>query len=215
LPLGTANNIANSLGIQGHLEEIIKNIDKKRIKKFDAGKVEGLKKELIFLESFGYGIFPELMKRMREIPGTVDKTPEENLKTALELLHTIIENYPATPFTITIDGMKHTENYILVEIMNISSIGPNLNISPVSDPGDGEFEIILVPERQRDEFASYVSYKISGIEKTFIPVTMKGKNISISAGPGNLHIDDELISVKRAKKVSITPKAGMMEFFVQ
>lgn len=177
LPLGTANNIAKSLGIEGHVEEIMRKVDKDRIKNYDIGVIKGLKEEHIFLESFGYGIFPELMNRMKDIPEREDAAPEENIRTALQVLYDIIINFPANPFNITIDGVMHSENYLLVEVMNITSIGPNLNLSLSADPSDGEFEVVLVPERQREEFASYVSYKISGIEKSFMPVTIKGKKL--------------------------------------
>lgn len=215
LPLGTANNVAKSLGIEGHVEEIMRNIDVDQIKPYDIGRVSGLKEEMIFLESFGFGLFPALMKKMKDVPEREDATPEENLKTALETLHGIILSSAAQPYTIKVDGVTYTENFLLVELMNTPSIGPNLNISPTSDPGDGELELILVAEAQREEFASYVSYKIGGVEKEFLPRTIKAKNISIIGGPGPIHVDDELLELKKPRKIRIQPEHGMMEFFVQ
>lgn len=215
LPLGTANNIAKSLGIEGHIDDIIKHIGKRKLKKFDVGIVSGRKKEMMFLESFGFGIFPELMKRMHEISEREDATPEENLKSALEELHKIVMNYSAKPYTVIIDDVPNTDHYILIEVMNISSIGPNLNISPNADPGDGEFELIMIPESQRQEFADYISNKMKGIEKDFSPVVIKGKKISIATPAGYMHIDDELKVQKKAKNLNIIPEPGMLEFFVQ
>lgn len=215
LPLGTANNVAKSLGIEGHVEEIMRNIDVDQIKPYDIGRVKGLKDEMIFLESFGFGIFPLLMKKMKDVPEREDSTPEENLKTALETLHGIVLNSVAQPYTIKVDGVTYTDNFLLVELMNTPSIGPNLNISPTSDPGDGELELILVTEAQREEFARYVSYKIGGIEKEFLARTVKVKRISIIGGPGPVHVDDELLEVKKPRKIRIQPEHGMMEFFVQ
>jgi len=214
LPLGTANNIAKSLGIEGHIDGIIKNISKRNLKKFDVGMIKGRKKEMIFLESFGFGVFPELMKKMKKLESD-DATPEENIKTALEQLHDIVMKYPAKPFTVVIDGVPTTDHYIMIEIMNISSIGPNLNLSPKSDPGDGEFELVMIPESQREEFASYISYKISGIEKTFVSIVIKGKNISLATPAGYMHTDDELKFLKKPKNLTIAPEPGMMKFFVQ
>lgn len=215
LPLGTANNIAKSLGIEGHIDQIVRNLDRNKLKKFDVGQISGRKKDMIFVESFGFGVFPELMKTMNALPENEDATPEQNLKTALENLHKIIMNYPAKPFTITIDDTPNTDHYLLIEVMNTPLIGPNLNLSPKSDPGDGEFELVLIPESEREAFASYVSDKINGIEKEFVPVVIKGKKISIVAPAGDLHVDDELKSIKKEKNLTITPIAGMLEFFVQ
>lgn len=215
LPLGTANNIAKSLGIHGHIDDIIRNIHSPRVKKFDVGEISGRKKDMVFLESFGFGVFPELMKRMKEIPETEDATPEESLKTALHELHQIILSYPAQPFTVVVDGIPNTDHYLLIEVMNTPRIGPNLNISPKSDPGDGELELVLIPENQREEFASYVSHKIGGIEKEFMPVVIKGKTISITTPAGIFHIDDKLSKVRKQKDLTIKPVPGMLEFIVQ
>lgn len=215
LPLGTANNISKSLGINGHAKEIISNIDKDRIKKFDTGRVKGLKEHNLFLESFGYGIFPSLMHLMKENPPKNAETPEEEIQAALQRVHNIILSHPAEVFNISIDGIEHTGKYIMVEVMNISSIGPNMGLSPHSDPGDGEFEVVLIPESQREEFASYISHKINGEEKSYIPLIAKGSDISIDTGATQLHIDDELINIKKAGKVTIRPNRSMIEFLVQ
>jgi diacylglycerol kinase family enzyme len=215
LPLGTANNIAKSLGIDGHIDEILTNMRKRSLKDFDVGIIKGRKKDMIFLESFGFGVFPELMKKMKNVDESEEASPEENLRIALEQLHSIVMKYPAKPFTIVIDGVPNTDHYILIEVMNISSIGPNLNLSPNSDPGDGEFELVMIPESQREEFASYISYKMRGIEKSFVPIIIKGKKISISTPAGYMHTDDELKFLKKPKQLNIVPEPGMMKFFVQ
>jgi hypothetical protein len=88
-------------------------------------------------------------------------------------------------------------------------------LSPDSDPGDGLFELVMIPEKQRDEFASYVSYKISGTEKSFEPARFRVQKISIFGGPGPLHVDDELSELKKTKKITIRTQPGMMDFLVQ
>ena len=102
----------------------------------------------------------------------------------------------------------------MVEVMNISSIGPNLGLSPHSDPGDGEFEVVLIPESQREEFAGYVAHKINGIEKSFIPLIVKGSDISISTSSTRMHIDDELIEGIAPANVKIRPDRAMIEFLL-
>src|SRR5262245_38315558 len=53
IPLGTANNIANSLGIKGDAASIVDSWAHRNIKKFDVGRIYGLKKAGFFLEGFG------------------------------------------------------------------------------------------------------------------------------------------------------------------
>lgn len=216
IPMGTANNISKTLQIAGHEAEIARILDSKKVKKYDVGIVEGLKKsELIFLESFGCGLFPELMNRMKEIPEREEATPEENLKTALMELHKLVLNYKPKKVDIKIDGIHHQDRFLMAEVMNIASIGPNLNLSPASDPGDGELELILVPESQRQQLAEYLQGKIDGKEGNFEAQVIKGKDIIFNTNGGLLHTDDELYSTKKPKKIRIKPEWGMMEFFVQ
>lgn len=215
LPMGTANNIAGSLGIVGHLDDVVKHIHTRKLKRFDVGRIKGRKKDMLFLEGFGFGIFPALMNRMQEIPEREDATPEDNLALALTELHRIVMEYPAQPYTVIIDGEPFTDHYILIEVMNTPSLGPNLRLSPNADPGDGQFELIMIPESQRGELAEYVMNKKNGIETEFVPVIIKGKKISIATPAGLFHVDDELKRLKKAKSLSIAPEAGMVEFFVQ
>lgn len=215
LPLGTANNIGRSLGIEGHVDDLLKNIYKRTLKKFDVGRIKGRKNEMIFLESFGFGVLPQLMINMKSKTDRESASPEENLKTALEELTKIVLSYPGQPFTVIIDDTPFTDHYILIELMNTPSIGPNLNLSPKADPGDGEFELIMIPESQRKEFSEYIQSKIDGVEKEFIPVIIKGRKISIAAPAGEIHVDDEIKTLKKAKTLSIRPVPGAIEFFVQ
>src|SRR5678816_239765 len=57
LPLGTANNIAQTLEINGTTEEIIQSWHKAEMKEFDVGRIRNLPKIEFFLESLGYGMF--------------------------------------------------------------------------------------------------------------------------------------------------------------
>lgn len=217
LPMGTANNISKTLEIEGYEAEITDILDQKKVKKYDVGVVEGLKKkrDLIFLESFGCGVFPELMSRMKELPERADASREENIKTALQELHKIVLNYQPAAMKITVDGQEYDEPYLLAEVMNITSIGPNLNLSPESDPGDGQFEVVLVPESQRQELASFILYKINGIESEFRPQILKAREIVFETNGGLMHTDDELYKTKKPRKITINPVWGMLEFFVQ
>src|SRR5215510_1635364 len=67
LPLGTANNIAQTLNIEGSTEDIIQSWHHAHIKTFDVGRIRNLPKADFFLESLGYGMFPYLIKKMKKV----------------------------------------------------------------------------------------------------------------------------------------------------
>jgi diacylglycerol kinase family enzyme len=216
LPLGTANNIAKTLGISGKPEEVIRTWENGILKPFDVGRIYGLKKETgFFLEGIGYGVFPRLMKEMMKKKNQLSESPEENLRIAWETLHDIILTSKARYCKISLDGADYSGKFLLAEVMNTQSIGPNLNLTPVGDPSDGEFEVIMVSERQREEFAAYVHNKLHGIEQPPVFNILKAKNLEIFWEGKLLHIDDEIVQLKKSKEVRIKMQEGLLKFLVK
>jgi diacylglycerol kinase family enzyme len=214
IPMGTANNIARTLGIVGTVKEIIESWDRNQIKKYDVGRIYGLRKAGFFLEGFGYGAFPRLMREMKKHADRLTKLPEENLKVALEVLHDIILSTKARYCKITIDGADYSGKFLLAEVMNTQSIGPNLNLAPFADPGDGALEVILISERQREEFAAYVHNKLNGLEQPPIFNTLKAKNLEIFWEGRLLHVDDQVIQLRKSLEVKIKLQEGVLKFLV-
>jgi diacylglycerol kinase (ATP) len=214
LPLGTANNIAQTLKINGNTEEIIQSWHNFNVKKFDVGRIHNLPDAQFFLESFGYGIFPYLIRKMKKMDKKDIETPEKEMQTALEILHEIIFSYEPKHCELKMDGVDHSGKFLLAEIMNTRLIGPNLFLSPHGDPGDGQFEIVLIPENDKDKLASYVSNKIKGTEEPYSFQQFKAKNIKISWEGTHVHVDDEIIKTEKDEKIKIEVREGLLEFLV-
>src|SRR5690606_3166200 len=94
LPFGTANNIAKTLGLRGSVAQIAQGWHNASIKRFDVGVIDGLDRSMFFLESFGYGLFPKLMKEMDERGWDEIEDPKERLKVALRALHDLVLKAP-------------------------------------------------------------------------------------------------------------------------
>ncbi|MBD0285246.1 MAG: diacylglycerol kinase [Flavisolibacter sp.] len=213
LPLGTANNIAKTLGLAGETEDIIKSWQEKKIKKFDVGRIYELPDHEFFLESFGYGIFPRLMKKMKETKEYAANTPEEELMRAKKTLLELAQSYKAQRCRIEADGVDYSGNFILVEIMNARSIGPNLHLAAYADPGDGELEMVLVPESRREEFITFLKKNMEGSDEPFMLGSIKAKNIRMHWEGSHVHVDDELIK-ENSKTVRIELHEGALQFLV-
>lgn len=214
LPSGTANNIARTLGIEGSTDEIIARWKDRNIKNFDVAKVDGIKKKQFFLEGFGFGVFPRLMKEMKSRK-TKSDDPEKELRVALKKLLSIINRYKPRPCKITIDEMEYAGNFLLVEILNIRSIGPNLNIGAEADPGDGVLDVILVTESQRRELALYVENRLTyGKEETFFYTALKARKVSVQWGGKLLHMDDELVNIEKSTRIDIEVIPHVLHFLI-
>jgi diacylglycerol kinase family enzyme len=214
IPLGTANNIAKTLGIIGDPAGIIEAWKNKNLRKFDVGRIYGLKKASFFLEGLGYGVFPRLMKEMRKAESRLIDSPEKSLNLALETLHDIILASKARYCKISVDGADYSGEFLLAEVMNTQSIGPNLNLAPFADPGDGSLDVVLIAERQREEFANYVHNKMHGVEQTPVFNILKAKNLEIYWEGKLLHVDDEIIELNDPQEVRIKLQEGVLEFLV-
>lgn len=215
IPLGTANNIGNYMGLMKPIADLVDSWNKNDVKQVDIGLVSGHGDEpLFFVEGFGFGIFPNLMNVMKKMDEAEKETAEESLNKALEVLLETVKTYEARKCELVIDGTDHSGKFLLVEIMNMPSIGPNLGINPVGDPGDGELEIIVIPENHRERLIKYVTDKMQGADATFSFSTLKGKDISVTWEGKHAHVDDEIIKAEKRFNVTIDVNKSVLEFII-
>ncbi|PSL21449.1 diacylglycerol/lipid kinase family protein [Chitinophaga ginsengisoli] len=213
LPMGTANNISRSLNLRDDAEHIIESWHQQHMQKFDVGRIAGFHEEMFFLEGFGFGVFPVLMAAMKQLEEPEE--PEEKMKMALETLHDVIDDYTARECRLEIDGVDHSGKYLMVEVMNIRSIGPGLTLNADAAVGDGEMEVILLGEDKRKGFAAYIRDRItSAADKDYDLPVIKGKSIKISWEDEHAHIDDELIKAGKGKSYIVSILKRELDFLV-
>ena len=214
LPLGTANNVATTLELKDDTESLVKSWKRDNRKKFDIGRLYNVAETSFFMESFGYGIFPYLIKEMQKNEPPESQTPEESMMASLKKLHELIEEYKPRQCSLQADDTDHSGTYLLVEIMNTRSIGPNLFLAPDNDLSDGLLEIVVVPERDKEKFSSFIQQKINGEDAQYEFETIKARSITISWEGTHVHADDEVIKLKKGEKVEIEVKPGLIEFLM-
>lgn len=218
LPMGTANNFANALFApakcgQQDTERLIRSWQQGRIKRIDIGKVENVPGVDFFLEGFGFGIFPYLMKEMKKKEGQY-QTPEDELNGALKTLHRILLSYEPRHCQLEIDGTDHSGRFYMVEVMNIRSIGPNMVLAPLASPDDGELEVVLVPEAHMEKFSNFLLQNLTKDEEPYQFHTLKGKNIRIKWDGTRMHADDKMLKLERERAIQFEIKQGVLPFFI-
>lgn len=212
LPMGTANNISKTINHDAGPEEVIAAWKQCNIRRYDMGRVTGLEEPLFFLESFGFGVFPNLMKDMKK-QETDDMEPEDKLHLALEEMKKIVEEYEARDCKLTIDGIDHSGKFLMIEVMNTRSIGPNLELNPNADIGDGELEVVLVGEDHRQQLINYIAGKLDGNPSQHFS-TLKAKKIELSWDGVHAHVDDEIVKKEKSEAITIKVLNGALEFLV-
>src|SRR5499426_3035715 len=163
LPMGTANNIANTLGIAGRaLPKLIEGWNTARCVNFDAGVAQGPWGSRYFIEGFGIGLFAEAMSQLQgeKTNGTSgsDK-PREVISSVQDFLKQQLQKRRSVKMTVRLDGQDLSGDYVLLEALNIRFIGPNLDLVPRADINDGFLDFVLVAKRERAKLKQYLSHR--------------------------------------------------------
>ena len=215
LPLGTANNLARSLGFTDSVDEILQSLHCGKGQPFDVGVARRSSRSEYFLEAAGGGLFADYFPAAvaNEQKGA---SPEEELTAHLSLLRELSLDYPARKWRISIDGENTSGRYILWGVMNIRSAGPALHLAPKAKTDDGGLDFVAVREDERELFIKHVDAHLAG-RKARVPLTSrKFRELVITSPPGALHLDGEqwpnnYTNSKRHRiAVKITVKPGAL-----
>ena len=188
LPAGTANNIATALGVTGDATIQAPLWPTARRALLRIALAEGPWGRKPFVESVGCGLFAEAMPRHSE-QARIDAPDgrHEELTHAREFLADCARTASPTRVQLTLDGIDHGGDYLLVEVMNIRCIGPNLTLAPAADPADGLLDILLVSPDHRRQLQDFVA----GSNVPLPGLLRRAGRIELSVDACPLHIDDK------------------------
>jgi len=153
LPLGTANNIARSLGIAGTPQELVETWKIDHTFPLNIGALKGVDEDSVFLESFGVGLFGEFLRRAAK---KEKAEGADNLRKGRELLQKVVKSAEPVPLELTADGKSVHGEFLGVEILNIPFTGPGLPLAPEADAGDGKLDVVCFKADQRKELIEWL-----------------------------------------------------------
>ncbi len=193
LPFGTANNIAKHIGCLREPEHLLGLFKDNQTKLFYTGTAKGNWGEKVFIESVGFGVFSRLLSLEEEhelVEDANHESRESEVDHAKKILKELVEVYEAKHFNIFLDGEDYSGEYLLVEIMNIKSVGPRMQLAPDAAFDDDWFDVILIRASERARFQNFLS------DENAPPViAIKATNIEISCKHPHLHIDDHIMQI--------------------
>ena len=205
LPMGTANNIANALGLADRpLDQLISGWATARRMKFDVGAASGPWGSRYFIKGIGMGLFTDTMSRLdarKNIDIAHHRGAEKKITSVLEFMNMRLEGCPANRLKITLDDRDLSGEYLLLEAMNIRCVGPNLCLAPEADPDDGVLDVVLVSNDERSQLRRYLSDRIEGKSDCALLTVHKGRHLHIECDWFPIHIDDDI----KLKKKPPTP----------
>jgi diacylglycerol kinase family enzyme len=149
LPMGTANNVCRSLGIQGNPLDIIHGLSTPKERHLDLGRVEAPWGTDTFLEGAGIGFFAEALAAY---------DPEQG-KSTLRSIQSLIETFQrgfVREATLRLPEEEVTGRFLLIEVLNTTAVGPHLKFAPDADPTDGLLNVLCIREERGEGYLQYL-----------------------------------------------------------
>lgn len=193
LPVGTANNIARTLGLPEAADpsELVRGLEDASRRPFDIGQVESDAGEALFVETAGGGIFAEVLVRAER--GGEDADGPEKIELGLRLLAEVVEDAEALEWQLDLDGRDLSGELLAVEAMNVRETGPNIPLAPGADPGDGLLDVVMVRPEHRGALAAYIDARRRGRNGDAPRFQVeRGRRLALRAAEGVwLHADEQ------------------------
>lgn len=199
VPAGTANNIAEALGVRAPLE-VAARWDAAVRRCVDTGFVRGPWGTAPMLESVGVGLVPFALSRAKLAKKDADASFEKgrdalthDLGRVRDALHECVPRR----LVVEVDGRRRDGTFLGVEVMNIGRVGPGLALAPDADPTDGVFDVLLLPAAARERLDAHFAGLVAGNapEAPDVP-RLRGRSIRIAGFEGAVHVDGRLWPLK-------------------
>ena len=213
LPLGTANNIAKSVGTAASIDDIIGGLETARRVPLDLGVADGVWGRRHFVEAVGGGLIPAAIAEMKTRSDGDQLPTSAKMAGAVRAISAVLSRLQPGEWTIVADGARTSGEFLLVEILNIRAIGPNLVLSADTDPSDGLFRLVVAGENDREAIARYLQDLLEGRDHPVSLTSQCARHVTLE-GTTDIHVDGEVPSGLPPRTVSVHVDAGAVEVLV-
>ncbi|HYI21351.1 MAG TPA: diacylglycerol kinase family protein [Candidatus Limnocylindrales bacterium] len=209
LPIGTANNIARTLGIVGDAREIVEQWRKEAPRPFDIGTIKAAGLTERFVEGVGGGVFADAVLQGEKVVDDPSTLVGHVTDRALTLVRQLLEGSRPARWGVEIDGRDHSGDYLAVEVLNIRFVGPSIPLAAHANPGDGRLDVALLREEHRPLLLKYLTGRLEDASALVpdLPVE-RGREIRLDPPGTSLRMDDTIHDELEGKvEIGIEPGA--------
>lgn len=197
LPLGTANNICTSLGISGKPKHLVAGWPQAKREWIDLGVARGPWGERLFVESAGVGLIGRAISIMAEVGEAtshqLDNRADRMHRDASVILALAHELHPVRATIAADGGRARSDNFLLLEVMNISRGGPGLKLAPKADPTDGWFNLVVATAGERAKLKRALAESIGGEARRTALSRGKVRALQLELAAGDFRLDDKVV----------------------
>ena len=192
LPVGTANNIAASLGVHGDVNDIVAGLDSDARRTLDIPTARAPWGDAKFVESAGVGAFAAMLldAEREEANGVASSRP--NPRARGQRLRRVLARTRPRHWYVDADGDDLSGDYLLVMLLNTGYVGPRLALAPEADAGDGQLDLLLVREADRQALGAYLEALAGDDESTLSIPTRRVTRARLGWQAAHGHVDDHL-----------------------
>jgi diacylglycerol kinase family enzyme len=205
LPVGTANNIGHAISLTGRaLESLIAEWDTARRVSFDVGEVQGPWGSNYFVEGVGVGLFAAtILSEQRTEPAIVTKAcREDEVTRVLQTLKDGIQKHRPKKIKVFLDDEDLSDDYVLIQALNIRYAGPNLDLAPSADTNDGLLDVVLVRRGEEGKLSRYLAHCIKRKSAKANLIVRRARRLQIESNGFPVHIDDKARPVSTGKRAA-------------
>ncbi len=218
LPLGTANNIVRSFGLSVKPEKIAAGWPTSKKRAVDIGEIEGPWGKRHFIEGVGVGVISRsiaVIEAIDDIAIYELKKPKHKLHRDICVAAALVHELHPLPVRLEFDGRTVSDEFLLLEILNIRRAGPGVELAPHASPSDGRFDLVTATASQRPRLWRAFEARLTDAERVHNLTTRRARefNLRIEAAC-EMRIDDGTVSVAAGTEVKISIKPGALEFLL-
>lgn len=194
IPSGTANNIGRTLGITGEADALIAGWSTGAIIPFDTCVVRGAAGSYPVVEGMGFGplaVTIAALSPLTAAEASAELTADQ-VRRDLKVLREVLADYPVHPCEVNLDGRDLSGEFVLVEAMNIRSVGPNVELAPAASVSDGLFDLVLIGADDRPALRDYLTGRLEDRHPVLRVPTWRGRHVRLSWKGSRVHIDDQV-----------------------
>jgi len=190
MPLGSANNIARSLGIAGTPPELAEMWRIGHVRPFNLLTVNGLDEEILCTEAFGVGLIAALIARR-----TKGKKADgaDDIRRGRRALSEILAEPEPLDIEVNIDGKPWKSDLLGVEVLTIPFTGPALPLAHDADPSDKLLDVVGVSPDESEALAEWIKSPHDNAPPVAI---RRGEKIEIRWRGAESRLDDKLVKAK-------------------
>jgi YegS/Rv2252/BmrU family lipid kinase len=200
LPMGTANNMAHTLGIPFGLEEALRVLATGVERSIDVGRIGNE----YFLEGAGVGLFADA------IQGFGAEEPRGyQITRLLRVMWPLFWYLRKQTLALTLDGVEQREEAVMVTVANGAYLGDGMLVAPHAALTDGRFDVLIVGALTRLEMCRFASAVHRGQHLSLPKVRLtQARSVEIRRIHGGhrplpIHADDHIVGSTPARMESV------------